>query len=1000
MLTFKCGLFRKPFLLLQLLLISIWGDAVLLSAKESSYIVTADMRANAVRNLEQHEFVRTQVRQLEARLKPYLNLDRDALWSLPTSQEIGRDSAVNRNPKGLGCPECQAQGKNPGRGYWHVDFHGRPWQVMCNYCQTWYPDNDFQAFYQSALDDSGRFIPQAGDRSLLVPRGTTKRDPVIDDGNGAVVGGETWFFIAYYNFKLWEELVRVVHDFATLYTLTNDCRYAEKALILLNRIADLYPDMDEFPHRQRGMSTSYADGKVIGGGWENSRVQVPLFIAYDYIFDALKDECISRETLDFLARKSGLGSEGSADLLIEHINRNLVLESILAIRSGKTWHPRSTGPYALAAALVALGDEGVTDENVAWLFSDNGGRLSTILNDLTGREGLGSAVGLGYAIIPGRELFQLYELLSTMPDFDAEGFRAAHPKFEAFFTMLQGARVLDEHTTNWGDGSLSTAYGTRTIPLDMALYGYRERPSPERALEVWISNGRTLEGLHGSAYEEDPYHLLDELERDLQIVLDAPFRSHNRGGYGQANLQSPHRENPRAASLYYGRNIHTGIAHGHDDRLTINYFSHGRVLMPDLGYPTYANDNPERAGWTSHIFSHNTAMVNDRGSRRDAQSWSGKTRLFSEEYPVRIVDVDGDASSFLGVSEYRRILVMVDVDEIDSYLVDVFAISGGTNHRLIQNADSVEVVDSSLNFVRQGRGTFAGENVAYGEAFDGPLIHDRRVYAQRGSGFQFLSNVERSQPRQDKWWLTWKIREAENGRGDEGLHLRLWNLTAVDEVALGDGKAPGIPGNPEKFRYSVRSRLGENLVSRFASVLEPYTGEPFIEDVVLMEGPEDEGDFRLMVKIQLRDGREDLIVLRSEMGHLQDDVNGRLLFERQQPDGTKSTLVTGYESKANAPKGYYTGKLEDFFSDDGETFLILTDEVGPEVKGSYIIFENKGRSDASFRIEEVITPSIVSIGRVSLVEKNNPNPDVLSPFIYAVEPGDRYKVYLTQVITK
>ena len=198
-------------------------------------------------------------------------------------------------------------------------------------------------------------------------------------------------------------------------------------------------------------------------------------------------------------------------------------------------------------------------------------------------------------------------------------------------------------------------------------------------------------------FDAEPEAVLEQLKRDL-AEPEAPLRSFNTSGYGCAFLQGGEGKAARCVMLYYGRMI----KHGHHDRLAIQMVSNEACSIPDMGYPLYTGRYPKRVGWTSHIISHNTVMVNDRNPRAK-ESYSGRTRLFDQNAPVSVVDVDGEGPKLYdGVRTYQRCLVMVDVDAAHSYIVDVFRVRGGNNHRLIQNAGGPEATTSGLKLKTPG----------------------------------------------------------------------------------------------------------------------------------------------------------------------------------------------------------------------------------------------------------------------------------------------------------
>ena len=77
--------------------------ATLVNAKTASVIVTAQMRANAIANCQRYQWAAQYRDRLIARVKPWLSLSNEELWRLLPSQEMPRDSSVNR---GQGCPKC------------------------------------------------------------------------------------------------------------------------------------------------------------------------------------------------------------------------------------------------------------------------------------------------------------------------------------------------------------------------------------------------------------------------------------------------------------------------------------------------------------------------------------------------------------------------------------------------------------------------------------------------------------------------------------------------------------------------------------------------------------------------------------------------------------------------------------------------------------------------------------------------------------------------------
>ncbi len=980
-------------------------------AKSGSLLITEDLRENAIRNCEKYQWAASFRDRLVAQVQPWMGLSDEELWRLLPSQGMPRDSAVNR---GDGCPNCGQDHYNapynPSR--WRVNFFERPWQVRCGNCDQWFPSNDFAAYYESALDEQGKFHLGAGDERFLQPREGGNPD-WVDDGTGAEVDGKKWFFAANYAFRLWEKLLDVTEKMAVVYTLTGDPAYAHKASVLLDRMADLYPEMDYMPHYRLGMECSTGGsgrGRVQGKIWETWTAQ-KCSLAYDHIYEALLEDKALVEFSSRMAERYRGGDKSSGRAIAQHIEDHLLREFIIGVEDGRIRGNPGMHHYAMACAAIALDDPKDTPAALDWLFEVGGGGIPFILQERLSRDGLSDEAALGYSRIPARSFYRVVGLLERYPAYTRHDILRDYPKFRACYTLGAGARMLDTFSPNWGDGDKCMNWSNTgvTIEKDMALQGYRIFDGEDIAREVWFANGKTLEGLfntrpsrenraegiHWHLYEEDPEAVLADLEHDLAQGR-GPLVSYNSGGHGMAVLQAPQRgEQGRALSVYYGRMK----GHGHHDRLNHLLAVDDIVMAPDMGYPLFCNGKwKKRYGWGDHIISHNTCMIND--TNPDDQSYSGKTKLFAEAGPVRVADIDG-GDIYEDVSTYRRCMVMVDVDETRSYVLDVFWVRGGTNHRLIQNGGGPTVTTEGLDLTEQPTGTLAGPDIEYGEEFDGE--HNSQY---EGSGFSYLENVAKSGPA-GHFSVDWRIVDPRRERPDDWeRHLRVHNLTPVDEVVLADGIPPRFKGNPPRLRYLLRSRLGVGRESQFVSVLEPYAKEPFIEGVRALDVEADADGFAAAVQVTLADGRHDVLLVSEEeevvsAGSVQ--MDGRVGLVRFDGDTVAlRALIQGERLEAagealTLQRAAVRGALAGWDDSDPGRVLLHLDgaDLTEAVEGRYIIFENSERSDASYLIEEVVDADTVGIGASSLVERLVDRRDYSRGVVYTIAEGDPFVIAMS-----
>lgn len=975
-----------------------------------SVLITADMRQNAVRNIERYEWARAYRDELQKSVDPYMKMDTEALWRLLPGQEIGRSVVTysphsQTSPHSKGCPQCYLnhKGKDIGPDIINIDLLGKPWQVQCKRCGTWFPKNDFEAYYKSALDKRGRFITGKGDPKYLAPREDVEGEAKkwIEDGMGVKYDGYQWFYAGAYAFSMWSTLPRIAKSLAILYTLTENPEYARRAAIIIDRMADLYPEMDERASREQGMFTSYGPGRVMGGGWEYVSIRIPIAEAYDYIYDGIRGD---NQLVSFLNRmnKTFNGPDKSSFEKIDgHIRKNLLIEMAEDLLEGEIG-VRGKGQAALTAIAVALNDPKLTPEYLDWLFKENGGRLAETLIEHLQRDGFNVNCGLGYMLSTGRDVYQIAEKLRKYGNTGYDIY-TKFPMLLNSFTMLRRVRILDKFIPQVGDGGSSMSRGDKRLPLEMLVDGYRISGDKSIADEIAQHFKDNLDKvIRQNIYDGKPEVLMESIKAHITGESE-PHQSYNSGGTGLAVLQSPWRDSERAAAIWYGRAMRP--SHAHADRLTLHLFAFDNVMMPDMGYPEFTGKWPKRIGFTRHVISHNTLMINDTTQKR---SYSGKTCLFADAGIVRIADIDGLGSTVAATHDWRpnvpyenartywRVATMVDTDETNSYLLDLFWARGGESHRLIQNAGSTEATYSELNMEKQETGTLAGKDVQYGEEYDGKLT----AADYQGSGFQFLENVEHDKNPPEKFWIDWKIYEQSRLENKREVHMRLYNRTQLNEVALVDGKPSR--GVPDRIRYSVRSRFGKNLNTQFISLIEPYMNNPFIKQVRVIERVENEQEpFAVAIEITLVDNRRDILLVREEPGQWKTGefyLDGRIALIRFNKTGKVEKIVAIAAEEVRAGKvsvklepAVYKGTLVSYDdSDPRNVLLILSDPVLEDVVGQYIIFDNKEIGDGSYRIEAVKDKHTVCIGQMSIYERLADLNDFNAGVIYNIQPGEKY----------
>ena len=182
--------------------------------------------------------------------RDWVNKSDDELWHMIPGQDLPRciDVTLDRsskNPTVLGCLRCGKQLTRFGGYPYNPDIKNKPWKLTCPSCQIVFPTNDFAKYYASGIDETGVFNPSKANRAFLYNEAhPDPKDPLhkygVDDGYGYVdSNGNKHRFIAYYVWKYWDYIYNGMGFLANAFLYTGDQRYAHKAAVLLDRVADL-----------------------------------------------------------------------------------------------------------------------------------------------------------------------------------------------------------------------------------------------------------------------------------------------------------------------------------------------------------------------------------------------------------------------------------------------------------------------------------------------------------------------------------------------------------------------------------------------------------------------------------------------------------------------------------------------------------------------------------------------------------------------------------------
>ncbi len=963
---------------------------------------TQERVANLRANCGKYDWARGARDRTIANAKVYLELSDEYLWKLIPGQKLPRAIDVSMNVvDGMqvrpGCPVCGDKIHKHGGYPYNPDILGKPWKLTCPSCGEVFPKNDFAKYYQSGIDETGVFDPEKADRALLYnEEHPDPNDPLhtygVDDGFGYFdKDGNRFLFIAYFNWKQWTFIRRALTALAEAYVYTGDQQYAHKALVMLDRIADVYPDYDIRPYTKLNYYHSGGNaGKVEANIWECG-VVTTFARAVDMLLSGTRDDA---ELYAFLAQKAKEYKlprpKGTRELLVQNLDDGILREGAKAVISGDARGNQGMHQGAITACAMALDQNPETEEWLDWVFKPDGGSIPRVVVGAIDRDGVGAEAAPGYALGWGVSIGAVADWLADYAGYDKNDIYRDLPQFKATFTAGWNIALLGYSTPNIGDSGACGSIGKVAADPNFIARGYKYLKDPQIALAAWYANGQSATEIGRDIYSTDPDWVAKDIGKIASQVAENPFEGgHNMAGYGLASVEFGWGKPGTGLWLYYGRNG----GHGHQDRLNIGMYYKGLDMMPDLGYPEFCSRWPKRIYSNRNTLSHNTVLVNEV---QQEFSWVGHPEVFCQFDDFGAVRVDSP-EVYKGVEKYQRTVAFVKVDEGQGYVFDVFRVRGGNDHVYSLHGPPGEMTAQNLALAKQETGSYYGPDVPFKAETKDPVKW----------GYSWFGNVERDRKPPAAYVVDWKAETGYRGVTDkDNIHLRYHALAQVDDVAFGDVEPPqNKGGNPKWLRYLLAHRAGENLVSTFAGVIEPYSGNPAIttiERLPIIAGPDTAE--AVAIKVALADGTIDYLVagddehavmktegglefacavgwLRARGGKIEKAVLCR---------GTRLALGDFAISLPDAGHRGTIAKMDRDMVGKGHVWADCALPTDETMAGREIIIENDRERNACYTIERVEKDGKLCklcLGDVCFVRSYKDNNDYSKGYVYNFEEG-------------
>lgn len=903
--------------------------------KDEGSLFTAEMIANARRNVEKHDWAGKLKNSAVGGAAWWIKQSDEDLWNMVPSWTLRRGLFVGPRSK-LSCPTCHKSGRDR---HWNADPVNKPWKISCRNCGAVFPKNDFRAFYQSALVD-GVFDPAKGDPKYLVNVVDDQKAPGydpsfgVDNGEGWVdADGDPLYFAAYYcQHYGWNRTVRAIGSLADAWVFTGEQIYAHKAAVLLDRIADIYPHLDYHTQNTKHFG---GQGKIRYHHYEGYSLKI-LVPAYDKIVSGIADDA---SLFDFLAAKARQYDHiNNPKRSLADLNRNyqdgVIREAAEYIRLGKIQSNGALDRETMALLGIVLDENPDTAAMLDWIFQKGtvwyGSSAKPIPTLFTAtnisRDGAGPESAPGYNLgCYGPPLLRIAKLLRDYRPYTKHDIVRDFPRMKKVLDWPIDLLMIDAYYPRIGDSSCGTVF-TAGFGEEFYKVGFQIYRDPRFAQILYRRHKRNMEALYGSVYDPDPEQIRKDVIAAIERVgSDIILHSHNMNGYGLGILRTEAAE-PLNAWLYYG---HTE-GHGHPDKLNIGLFAKGIEMLPDIGV-AYFDPAVHKYGLCDNTLGHNTVLVNRQRQIDNAEI--GNTYLFDANYPVKVMDISSPRA-YPEAPLYRRTVAAVSVSADDAYLVDIFRVRGGHSHDYMLHTHDVPLTTGGLDLVAQEKGTLAGQEFEYAQPLKGIRPGSRR----ENDGFYMLKDVRWDANPGDDGYVDFAYERA-------NMRVRMLNMAGT-KLALTKGAVPPLSAGKEMHFLTCAREGGEDLASVFVTIIEPYSGEPLIASASLIpiEPSADVSASQqpIALRVQLTSGRTDYVIHCPDRDaqHTYDGrirMAGAFAVASHDPDGQwdrfyllGGTQLAAGELELGLPTPAYTGKIREFDRQMDQDNCIYTDIRLPE----------------------------------------------------------------------
>lgn len=728
--------------------------------------------------------------------------------------------------EGLNCPACVGRLSAMGEhGLWRWSVQD-PDHLTCKYCGTVYPNTQYP---ETGLMTAKRM----GQTFTFYLTDEERQHPEDKSGKYAFHWASwpvhtSWSGFIRYRKAAW--CIDQVLPLAKLYAITGEVRYAERAALILDDVAKVYPNW--LYHSYNG---TYADCPGSEAAAEIGK-NLP---AGKFPIDTIITAFPGLHTRDGYAVLNN-GFWGAGRFLTFGTDAEMILDMAIAydlIHEAK----RSDGSTALSPEI----EKRIVNDLILSGCTDT--EYSNAINNQCGpSRALSGVVGIIFQRPESvRRCLEGFEALMSK-SFYFDGFCAESPSYSDMH--LGNLQFLPEILLGYSDPK---GYQPTDGKIIQNLDPFRSMGRYRLALESMVRMldcnrkypiigdthiGQGIQFIHAEVLTDryDPsyagllvesqgaqladkgseyalWHRDPDLKADRKTSL--PLHTEWFPGWQVGVLRGF--EKSTGTNLYF--NGYSQGPHRHYDTLGIAYTEFGKELMFDQGY---IYDDPRNA-WSRSTLAHNVVTVD--GENQIGEGRQSKLELFAVSPSVQVVQASSNA--YRQCDEYRRTTALVQLPGGGTYLVDFFRVQGGKKHQ--------------YSFHCNGQCT-------------GITGADPQPVSEN---ITWLANIRAASPRTPVT-VAWQ---------HEGVNVEVKLLNPIDRFLVVDAPgwrtSKGSDLNAKPITECITERVdAERAVSRFVTVTVPFTGLKSPVKSARLLPTSDSNDGGMAVEVKFADGRTDYVV--------------------------------------------------------------------------------------------------------------------------------------------